>query len=65
MEIHGHGIISIENMPDELECDPGYIDGDFEVLTAEDGRVWININGTCFLRFKPEQYSGLCEKVPK
>ncbi len=55
METHGYGTISIENMPDELDSDPGHMSGNFEVLTAEDGKVWINIDGICFLRFHPRK----------
>lgn len=53
--IQKEGTISIEHMPDELECDPGYIDGHFDLQVATDGRVWINVNGVCLLRFKPNR----------
>lgn len=55
------GIISIENIPDEMYLkyirgnyyNPIFMSGDLSIQIAEDGRVWININGIAFLRFKP------------
>lgn len=52
-EAHQTGTISIENMPDELECDPGYVEGDFGIQISKDGRVWICVNGIAFIRFSP------------
>lgn len=54
-EFHQQGIISIENIPDELV---GLVKrlqmlGDFGVQVAADGRVWICINGIAFIRFSP------------
>jgi hypothetical protein len=54
-ETHINGIISVENMPDELESDPGYMKGDFGIQISEDGRVWICINGEAFIRFSPHR----------
>ncbi len=58
-ETHQTGTITIENMPDELECDPGYMKGDFGIQIAKDGRVWVCINGVAFLRFKPTRNKGV------
>lgn len=62
-ETHQQGVISIENLPKEfgLRFGPSgrtYMEGDFGVQIAEDGRVWVNVDGVAFLRFKP------MEKVP-
>ena len=47
-ETHQTGYLSIENkLPENIkECD-------FGVQIAEDGRIWICINGIAFLRFNP------------
>lgn len=47
-ETHRKGVISIDNLPRELN-----LYGDFGVKIAEDGRVWVCINGISFVRFKP------------
>ena len=51
-EIHQHGMISMENMPEKLEFDS--MKGELGIQIAKDGRIWICINGIAFLRFKPE-----------
>lgn len=52
-ETHQQGTISIENA--ELLDIPNktYFQGDFGVQIAEDGRVWICIDGIAFVRFSP------------
>ena len=45
-ETHLKGVISIE--ADIKSCQ-----GDFGIQVAEDGRVWICIDGVAFIRFKP------------
>jgi len=47
-EIHQSGYLSIEKcIPKSLkECD-------FGVQIAEDGRIWVCVDGDAFLRFKP------------
>jgi len=58
-----HGVISIENVPEEMYHEfirgryntPVCISGDLGIQIAEDGRVWVNVNGIAFLRFKPMQ----------
>ena len=47
-EIHQRGHFSIESKPptDLTECD-------FGIQIAEDGRIWICINGMSFIRFRP------------
>lgn len=53
-----HGLISIENFPKGfgLRSSPtgsSYIHGDFGIQVAEDGRIWVCVDGVAFLRFKP------------
>lgn len=55
-ETQQHGVISIENMPKELYL--GHMAGDLGIQIAEDGRVWVCINGAAFLRFKPTPKGG-------
>jgi len=47
-ETHCEGMISIENLPDQL-----YGIGDLGIQISKDGKVWICINGVAFLRFNP------------
>ena len=52
------GIISLESNPFKAEgqwdaVEDGVIKGDFGIQIAEDGRVWICINGIAFIRFTP------------
>jgi hypothetical protein len=47
-ETHSQGVISIENSPDKR-----IMEGDLGIQIGPDGRVWICINGSAFLRFKP------------
>ena len=49
-ETHMDGIISLENNP--FTAVP-FIQGDFGIAVAEDGRVWVCINGVSFIRFTP------------
>lgn len=49
-ETHQFGRISIENVPDDR-----VIEGDLGVQIAEDGRIWVCINGIAFIRFKPSK----------
>jgi hypothetical protein len=46
-ETHFQGVISLENM---LEFP---VKGDLGIQVSEDGRVWICVNGTAFIRFSP------------
>lgn len=48
-ETHQKGIISIETIPEKK-----LFEGDLGVQIADDGRVWICINGIAFLRFRPQ-----------
>lgn len=62
-EVTQHGVVSIENIPQQLSARIGLtalpsFEGDLGVQIAEDGRVWINIDGVCFLRFKPTEGLG-------
>lgn len=57
-ETHQQGAISIENLPEEFGLSFGpngktYMEGDFSIQIAEDGRIWVNVDGIAFLRFKP------------
>lgn len=48
------GLISIENMPAELRGEHAQsMIGDLGLQTAEDGRIWLCVNGMAFVRFKP------------
>jgi len=47
-ETHQFGNISIENLPESR-----FIEGDLGIQIADDGRVWVCINGIAFIRFKP------------
>jgi hypothetical protein len=58
-EIHQQGLISIENIPTILgyideHRDSYYMEGDLGVQIANDGRVWVCVDGVAFLRFKPK-----------
>ena len=58
-ETHQQGHISIENVPLGLRTfdwstGHGYMQGDFGIQIAKDGRVWVCIDGVAFLRFKPK-----------
>ena len=59
-ETHQKGLITLENIPDELRI-PRYMphllggmQGDLGIQIAKDGRIWVCINGIAFLRFKPD-----------
>jgi hypothetical protein len=62
-ETHQNGIVSIENLPDELECDPGHMKCDFGIHIASDGRVWICIDGIAFIRFSPHANEKMSKEV--
>ena len=47
-ETHQNGMIEINS-----DFKQQTIIGDFGIQIAEDGRVWICINGVAFIRFKP------------
>ncbi len=47
-EEHDQGLISIEN-----EIKRKHVIGDIGIQIANDGRIWICIDGVSFLRFKP------------
>jgi len=49
-ELHQQGLISIENMPESH-----LMEGDLGIQIARDGRIWVCINGSAFLRFKPNK----------
>lgn len=51
-EQHSHGFITIENLVEVV--DNLKTDADLGIHIAEDGRVWICIDGISFLRFKPK-----------
>lgn len=57
-ETNQKGVISIENLPEEfgLRSTPmgtPHMEGAFGIQIAEDGRIWVNVDGVAFLRFKP------------
>jgi streptogramin lyase len=47
-ETHQQGIISVEQ-----KMEMGTKEGDFGIQIAEDGRVWICVDGVALVRFKP------------
>ena len=47
------GNLSLENNFVVLPLISGGKVVDVELLTAADGRIWINVNGILFFRFKP------------
>lgn len=60
-ETHQTGTISIENISVLDGMDGRYMQGDFGIQIAKDGRVWVCINGLAFLRFSPH-LDGKMEK---
>jgi len=50
-ETHQEGLITLEN-PNAMSGK--FMQGDFGIQIAKDGRVWVCINGVVFLRFVPE-----------
>ena len=59
-ETHQQGHISVENMPESH-----WMDGDFGIRIASDGRVWVCINGVAFIRFKPTPHLVQLERKGK
>ncbi len=53
-ETHQQGLISFEYSAPG----PTVVSGDLGIRVAEDGRVWVCIDGVAFLRFRPTEYSG-------
>jgi len=61
-ETHQYGLVTVENLDliaKGLSGNPYSfgLEGDFGVQIAEDGRVWINVNGIALIRFKPTEKS--------
>ena len=56
-ETHMEGVISLENI-DYLQDDDGniksLIKGTLGIQIAEDGRIWVCIDGIAFIRFRPK-----------
>ena len=52
-ETHQQGVISIENISVLDSMDGRYMQGNFGIQIAKDGRIWVCINGVAFLRFSP------------
>ncbi len=46
-ELHQQGFLSVEATIDSS------IDCDFGIQIADDGRIWVCVDGRAFLRFKP------------
>ncbi|KKL04142.1 hypothetical protein LCGC14_2619010 [marine sediment metagenome] len=59
LETQQIGHISLENMPDGLK-DKRFMEGIFGIQVAEDGRVWICIDGFAFIRFSPHPDGRMC-----
>jgi len=45
-----YGNISIEN-----QLESNMVEGDFGIQIAEDGRIWVCVNGIAFIRFHPKR----------
>ena len=52
-ETHMDGTILLEGSALSYRQTPQMIQGDFGIEIAEDGRIWICVNGVSFLRFSP------------
>ena len=64
-ETHMQGRISLENIPQVLWGGAGLtMQGDLGIQIAEDGRVWVCIDGVAFLRFSPHP-NGRMNKLPE
>ena len=55
-ETHQFGSISIENIPESR-----FIEGDLGIKIANDGRIWICIDGIAFIRFKPKNQQKIAK----
>ena len=56
-ETHIEGVISLETNP--FKNGEHVMAGDFGVQIAEDGRMWICIDGVAFIRFTPADRCGI------
>ena len=55
-ETHQQGFLSVEaTLESSTNCD-------FGIQIADDGRVWICVNGQAFLRFKPREENKAIDK---
>ncbi len=54
-EVHQTGNISFENSETILGIPSKTIFGDFGIQIANDGRIWICIDGIAFIRFHPRK----------
>ena len=66
-ETHQMGVISVENIQTVLGVMIGnpqtaYRRCDFGIQIAEDGRVWVCIDGIAFLRFSPHPDGKMSRK---
>jgi len=55
-ETHQQGFLSVE-----ATIDLSLSDCDFGIQIADDGRIWVCVDGVAFLRFKPKYEKDLCE----
>lgn len=53
-ETHRRGVLSIENLAFNLNQDMNDVDFGVQIHS---GQVWVCLNGTAFLRFKPHRKS--------
>lgn len=51
-DTHMQGMIEVNSIPN-IKSLPKMIIGDIGIEIEKDGRIWICIDGVCFLRFKP------------
>jgi hypothetical protein len=57
-ETHQQGFITFEK-----EMKVGYMDADVGIQIAEDGRIWLCINGEAAIRFRPKNTKKLLTSV--
>lgn len=52
-EFHQKGMLSIENLELIQDLDKSFIDVGLQI--ADDGRIWLCVDGVAFIRFKPRR----------
>jgi len=57
-ETHQTGFITFEK-----NIKVGFIDGDIGIQIAEDGRIWLCINGEAVIRFRPKRAAKLLDAL--
>lgn len=63
-ETENYGWISIENLDTITKHGTAYMGG-LKIQIAEDGKVWLSINGTPFFHFEPQPSLRYCCASPQ